>query len=278
MVVIYLQLAPWYHPLEVTQMRGGEKIKKGQFKLGDWLLIKSNLGTDLGKIIKIEEKTESQLSKEAAEKKEFVLRKARPADLKKLEERNIDKQKFIQKCEEFIKKKKLSMKVIDALLSFDGGKIIFAFTSPHRIDFRDLVKELVQEFHKSIRLHQVGARQETGLMGDIGPCGRSLCCLSFLKELGNVTTEMMFNQQLSQRGPERMSGMCGRLRCCLAFEDKKYKELREKLPPLGKKVKTKKGLGKVVDWQILKQIVIVEIQEEKGTEKILVEVPLEEIS
>jgi len=167
------------------------------------------------------------------------------------------------------------MKLIDALFSFDGSKIIFAFTAPHRIDFRDLVKNLVQEFHKSVRMHQVGARQETGLIGDIGPCGRTLCCLSFLKNLGRVSAEMMFNQQLSQRGPERMSGVCGRLKCCLAFENEKYRKLKENFPEIGKEVKTKTGKGKVIDWHILKQTVIVEIKE--GKDKIRVEIPLEEI-
>jgi len=273
MVIVFVQLAPWDTPYALMQVRGGELVEKNQFKVNDHLIIKTDLGTDLGKVVKIEEKSEE----DDQQKKNFILRKANTRDLEKLKERNKPKKEILKKCEQLVKKGKLSMKIIDAHFSFDGSKIIFAFTSPSRIDFRLLVKELVQEFHKSIRMHQVGARQETGLAGDSGPCGRGLCCQSFLKKLGHVTTEMMFDQQLAQRGPERLSGICGRLKCCLAFENEMYKDLKEKLPALGEKVKTKKGNGKVVDWHILKQTVLVQIMDEKEKNKIIIEVPFDEI-
>ena len=274
MIIVFVQLAPWDNPYQLIQVRGGELIQKGQFQVNDQVIIKTDLGTDLGKIIKIEEKSQQG---DEQEKNNFILRKANSQDLEKLKERNKNRNEAIKKCENFVKKRKLSMKIIDALFSFDGSKIIFAFTAPSRVDFRFLVKDLVQGFHKSIRMHQVGARQETGLAGDIGPCGRSLCCLAFLKKLGHVSTEMMFDQQLSQRGPERLSGVCGRLKCCLAFENEMYKELKEKLPALGEKIKTKKGQGKVVDWHVLKQTVMVEIKDEKEKEKTIIEVPVDEI-
>ncbi|MBL7141834.1 stage 0 sporulation protein [Patescibacteria group bacterium] len=271
MIIFFVQLAPWDNPYQFTQMRGGRLIDRDHFKVGDQVIIKTDLGTDLGKIIKIEEKTEQEDQKG----ENFILRKASSDDIKRWKEKNKNKAEVIKKCEFLVRKKKLPMKIIDALFGFDGSKITFAFTAPSRIDFRNLVKDLVQKFHKSIRMHQVGARQETGLAGDIGPCGRSLCCLSFLKKLGHITTEMMFDQQLSQRGPERLSGICGRLKCCLAFENEMYKELKEKLPALGTKVKTKKGTGKVIDWHILKQSVVIEIKE--GKEKTRIEVPINEI-
>ncbi len=274
MVVIFVQLAPWDNPCRITQLRGGEMIKNGLFQVGEQVIIKTDLGTDLGKIVKIEEESREEQGSQA-EENNFILRKCEPDDTAKLKEKNRYKKETIKKCENFIKNRKLSMKIIDALFSFDGSKIIFAFTAPARIDFRDLVKDLVQEFHKSVRMHQVGARQETGLMGDIGPCGRSLCCFSFLKNLGHVTTEMMFDQQLSQRGPERLSGVCGRLKCCLSFENEMYKKLKETLPAIGEIIKTKKGKGRVIDWHILKQTVIIEIGDEK--EKTRVEVLLSEI-
>jgi len=274
MVIVFVQLALWDAPYAIMQVRGGELVEKNQFKVNDYLIIRTDLGTDLGKVIKIEEKSKEE---DDQHQKNFILRKANSRDIEKLKERNKHKKETLEKCEQLVKKRKLSMKVIDAHFSFDGSKIIFAFTAPSRIDFRFLVKDLVQEFHKSIRMHQVGARQETGLAGDAGPCGRSLCCLSFLKKLGHVTTEMMFDQQLSQRGPERLSGICGRLKCCLAFENEMYKDLKEKLPALGEKVKTKKGNGKVVDWHILKQTVMVEIMDEKEKQKVIIEVPIDEI-
>ena len=165
-------------------------------------------------------------------------------------------------CESLVKKVELKIKIIDALFSFDGGRITFAFVAPGRVDFRLLVKDLAQKFHKSIRMHQVGARQETGLSGDIGPCGRPLCCLSFLKKLGHITTDMMFHQNLSQRGPERLSGMCGRLKCCLSFEEDSYCKILKELPSVGSKVKTKQGVGKVIGYRILERIVIVKTKDE----------------
>ena len=273
MVIVFIQLAPWDVPYILTKVRGGEFVEKNQFKVNDYLIIKTDLGTDLGKVIKVEEKSEE----DNEQQKNFILRIANFRDVEKLKERNKHKKEILKKCEQLVKKRKLAMKIIDAHFSFDGSKIIFAFTAPSRIDFRLLVRDLVQEFHKSIRMHQVGARQETGLAGDTGPCGRSLCCLTFLKKLGHVTTEMIFDQQLAQRGPERLSGICGRLKCCLAFEDEMYKDLREKLPVLGKNVKTKKGNGKVIDWHILKQTVMVEIMDEKEKQKMIIEVPIDEI-
>ncbi len=273
MVIVFIQLAPWDVPYILTKVRGGEFVEKNQFKVNDYLIIKTDLGTDLGKVIKVEEKSEE----DNEQQKNFILRIANFRDVEKLKERNKHKKEILKKCEQLVKKRKLAMKIIDAHFSFDGSKIIFAFTAPSRIDFRLLVRDLVQEFHKSIRMHQVGARQETGLAGDTGPCGRSLCCLTFLKKLGHVTTEMIFDQQLAQRGPERLSGICGRLKCCLAFEDEMYKDLREKLPVLGKNVKTKKGNGKVIDWHVLKQTVMVEVMDEKEKQKMIIEVPLDEI-
>jgi len=266
-------------------MRGGEAIAKDAFAVGDSVVIKTDLGTDLGKIIRIEEepddkKEDKDSSLEPPEKasgSNFVLRKAGEDDLRKWEERNSRKEEVMKKCEDLAKKKKMPIKVIDTLFSFDGGRITFAFIAPSRVDFRDLVKDLVQEFHKSIRMYQVGARQEAGWIGDVGPCGRKLCCNSFLNKLGNVSVEMMLEQQLSQRGSDRLTGVCGRLKCCLSYEQEAYKELIGNLPPIGSEVKIKgKTRAKVVDWRVLKQAVVVE-EGEKGKEGVQTEVPLVDI-
>ena len=99
------------------------------------------------------------------------------------------------------------------------------------------------------------------MAGDIGPCGRTLCCQVFLKELGNVSTDFVFDQQLSQRGPERLTGICGRLKCCLAYEEANYKELSRNLPPLGTVIKTEKGEARIIDRHILAQTVTVETKD-----------------
>ena len=265
-VVVFVQLVSWDGLYGARFLRGQRPIEREMFSVGDSVIIKTKSGSDLGLITKVAESKETELAEET-----IILRKARGDDLKRFEEKNKDKKKAIKICENLAKKRALQIKVIDALFSFDGGRIIFAFVAPGRVDFRPLVKDLAQKFHKSIRMHQVGARQETGLVGDIGPCGRPLCCLSFLKKLGHVTTDMMFHQNLAQRGPERLSGICGRLKCCLSFEEDAYCKILEELPPVGSDVKTKEGTGKVVGYRILQRIVIIKIKD--GS----IELPLDEI-
>lgn len=265
-VIVFIQLVSWDGLYSARFLRGERPIEKEMFSVGDSVIIKTKAGSDLGLIIRVTEKQEIESAEET-----IILRKASEDDLSKFKEKNKDKKKVIKICENLAKKRALQIKIIDALFSFDSGRIIFAFVAPCRVDFRLLVKDLAQKFHKSIRMHQVGARQETGLVGDVGPCGRPLCCLSFLKKLGHVTTDMMFHQNLSQRGPERLSGICGRLKCCLSFEEDAYCKILEELPPMGSNVKTKKGQGKVVGYRILEKIVIIKIKDNSF------EIPLDEI-
>lgn len=276
MTILFVQIEPWDKVLEVSQMAGGKPINPNEFKIGDSVIIKTESGTDLAKIVKIEDREIAQTEAADADekKKEFciLVRKANENDLQKIAKRSAQKKETIDICEKLIKKHNLPMKLIDMHFSYDGGRITFAFSAGSKIDFRELVKELTKKFHKSIRMHQVGARQEVEYGGDIGPCGQPLCCRSFLKKLGNISTELIFDQQLAHRGIDRLSGICGKLKCCLKFEEELYKELMEKLPSVGSVVKTTKGEGKVKDWRILKQTVMVEI--DKDT---VIEIPITEI-
>ena len=164
------------------------------------------------------------------------------------------------------------MKAIDCHFSFDGGKITFAFSADKRIDFRDLVKDLTRTFQKSVRLHQIGIRDEAKRLGEFGPCGRELCCKKFLGNLGNVTTDLARIQQITHRGSDRISGVCGRLMCCLAFEAKFYNEESKDLPVIDSIVKTKHGEGRVISCNVLKKTVNVQIDD-----KTVMEIPAKEI-
>jgi cell fate regulator YaaT (PSP1 superfamily) len=168
------------------------------------------------------------------------------------------------------------MKLIDVRFSFDGGKIIFAFTSRGRVDFRDLVRDLTHKFQKSIRLQQVNVREEARVTGDVGPCGRTLCCKSFLDDVGNITLEKAQNQQIVHWGPDRLSGVCGRLKCCLEYEDGLYQELAKNLPVIGRRVKTDSGSGEVIGWHILKQSVDVRLDKKDAEDgrPTIIEVPI----
>jgi len=126
------------------------------------------------------------------------------------------------------------------------------------VDFRQLVKDLAKEYRTRIEMRQIGVRDEARLMGQVGPCGKELCCRTFLKALKPVPMKLAKDQK-STLDPAKISGTCGRLKCCLKFEEGLYKELKNKLPRRGTKVVTAKGEGIVVDYEILHQAVEVEL-------------------
>ncbi|MBR5329332.1 MAG: stage 0 sporulation family protein [Firmicutes bacterium] len=146
-----------------------------------------------------------------------VVRKATEADEKTNEENKIKEKKAFQICLEKIHDNNLEMKLIDVEYTFDGGKIIFCFTADGRVDFRELVKDLVSVFRTRIELRQIGVRDEAKMVGGIASCGRVLCCHSVLDEFQPVSIRMAKHQNLSLN-PGKISGICGRLMCCLKFE------------------------------------------------------------
>jgi len=251
MKIVQVQFAFWD---KIYDFHSG----KYSLEIGDRVVVKTELGTEIGKVVGMKESGEFKSNKNLKP----ILRKVNLSDLEKAEARNKNRNKALRICRELIKKYNLPIKLVDVKFSFDGGRITFAFIASQRIDFRDLVKDLTRNFQKSIRLQQIGVREEAKIMGGIGPCGRELCCLKFLKNLGNVSTDFIFDQQLSHRGAERLSGPCGRLLCCLAYEEKLYKELAGKLPVVGSVIKTAQGQGKVVEQNILQGSVKVEIDKD----------------
>ncbi|MHC5061368.1 MAG: PSP1 domain-containing protein [Planctomycetota bacterium] len=170
----------------------------------------------------------------------------------------------MQCCQRFVKDMKLPMKIIDAEHVFGGERIIIYFTSSGRVDFRELVKRLAREYQTRIELRQIGARDEARIVSDYESCGRPCCCKQFLKILEPVNMRMA-KLQKATLDPSKISGHCGRLKCCLRYEDATYKELRAKLPKKNTLVRTSKGEGRVVDMQILTQLVVV--QDKTGERK-----------
>lgn len=166
-------------------------------------------------------------------------------------------------CKEKIAKLGLDMKLIDCEYAFDGSKIVFYFTAPSRVDFRDLVKELASSFHNRIELRQVGTRDETKYLGGIAPCGRVCCCAGNMPEFKKVTIKMAKTQGLSLN-PGKISGLCGRLMCCLSYESEYYAEAYKKVPKLGAEVATPEGVGNVVSVNMLKMEVKVKIDDKNG--------------
>lgn len=235
-----------------------EEIKKG-----DMIIVKDEQDFEEAVIIENlidEEKKEEDVSQNS------ILRKALSDDLTKLDKLKEKKGEYLKYCRECAKNLNLDMKLVDCHISFDEQRIIFAFTAEGRVDFREIVKMLNWSLRKSIRMHQIGIRDEAKISGDFGMCGRSLCCKKFLKELASVSADAADTQQINHRGADRISGICGRLMCCLNYEKDGYKELAKKMPPIGARVKFEGKELKVIGWHILKQSVELAIDKETKIE------------
>jgi cell fate regulator YaaT (PSP1 superfamily) len=175
-------------------------------------------------------------------------------------------------CSEKVNEHQLDMKLVDVEYTFDRNKVIFYFTADGRVDFRELVKDLASIFRTRIELRQIGVRDEAKMLGGIGPCGRMLCCSTFLGDFDPVSIKMAKDQNLSLN-PTKISGLCGRLMCCLKYENDEYETAKEQLPDLGETIVTPDGTGKVVGLNILERVMKVDIP---GQERVL-EYTLEEI-
>lgn len=138
-------------------------------------------------------------------------------------------------CCELIDKHRLEMSLVRVEKFFNGSKIIFYFTADSRVDFRELVKDLVQEFRTRVEMRQVGVRHETKMIGGLGTCGRELCCSSFMKKFDSVSIKMAKEQDLPLN-PSKISGVCNRLLCCLTYEFPIYHEQRKKMPKIGSRI------------------------------------------
>lgn len=154
----------------------------------------------------------------------------------------------------------LEMRLVQVRYSFDRKLLLVVFAADERIDFRELVKLLAGEFHCRVELRQIGVRDEAGLIGGFGPCGRMQCCTSWLRHFESVNVRMARTQNLSLN-PQAISGMCGRLKCCLRYEDDQYKEALRGLPREGSYVEAPDGSGRVVELQILTRKVRVKLQD-----------------
>jgi cell fate regulator YaaT (PSP1 superfamily) len=204
-----------------------------------------------------------------------VIRKATEQDENQHKENKIKEKEAFSVCLEKIKEHKLVMKLIDVEYTFDNNKVIFYFTADGRVDFRELVKDLATIFRTRIELRQIGVRDESKMVGGLGPCGRPLCCSSFLGDFVPVSIKMAKEQSLSLN-PTKISGICGRLMCCLNYEQDTYEYTRKRLPRVGAIVDTPDGRGEVISNSVVKELVKVKIKA-KDAEEIVREYNLETV-
>ena len=231
-----------------------------EFKIGEKILIDTGQGIEVATVIKNQIKDEKEL--ESVEKGEgLILRKLSEEDEKKMSNLKIKEREAFDFCQQKIKEINLPMKLVSSEISLDEKKLTFYFIAEDRIDFRQLLSELVTNYHKKIRLQQLGARDCAKMLGGIGPCGRQFCCQTFLEAMDSVTLEMAKAQDMATVGSNKISGACGKLMCCLAYESEMYQKIRAKMPKINEQFETKKGKGKIIWQNVLKQTVLVELED-----------------
>lgn len=201
-----------------------------------------------------------------------VMRLASEEDRRQVEENEAAAAEALALCRQKIQEHNLQMKLVEAEYTFDRNKIIFYFTADGRVDFRELVKDLAAIFRTRIELRQIGVRDEAKMLGGIGPCGRTLCCSSFLGDFEPVSIKMAKDQSLSLN-PIKISGLCGRLMCCLKYENDNYEQAKREMPDIGDRVHTPDGIGSVTSLNLLERRVRVDLPELER----IIEYDLEEV-
>jgi cell fate regulator YaaT (PSP1 superfamily) len=239
-----------------------------ELKPGDYVIVETARGLEHGQVM-VE-------PKKVAEDKvtlplKNVIRVATPEDNAQLADNQEREKKAIVICQEKVNHHKLDMKLVDVEYTFDRSKIIFYFTADGRVDFRELVKDLAAVFRTRIELRQIGVRDEAKMLGGLGPCGRPLCCATFLGDFEPVSIKMAKEQNLSLN-PVKISGICSRLMCCLKYESSCYRETKSDVPLVGSKVRYDGREGKILANNQLKETLLVDFGSGDKREILLSEV------
>lgn len=220
----------------------GTKVSKGQA-----VIVETIRGVECGECAMENREIEDSI---LVKPLKSIIRVATPKDLRTVEENKEKEKRAFAICEEKIAHFGLDMHLVDVEYTFDGAKILFFYTAPERVDFRELVKSLAFVFKVRIELRQIGVRDEAKMLGGIGVCGRPFCCKEFLHDFQPVSIKMAKEQGLSLN-PVKISGTCGRLMCCLKFEQASYEHLLRHTPKVGAIVETHDGKGEVVENNLL---------------------------
>ncbi len=242
-------------------------------KINTHVVIKTKRGLELGKIVGIHNYRGGQFKSSPEQVEQYYCNRTKDYPLGEggrfvrfATDQDLSEQKHLEKnaigeaktCQRITEGLGLKMKIVEAEHLFGGERIIFYFTSETRVDFRELVRQLAREYQTRIELRQIGSRDEARLISDYESCGQQCCCSRFLKILEPVNMRMA-KLQKATLDPSKISGHCGRLKCCLRYEDENYTALKRKMPHRSTPVQTPKGPGKVVDFQILTQLVIIQM-------------------
>jgi cell fate regulator YaaT (PSP1 superfamily) len=226
-------------------------------KPGDRVVARTSRGIEIG-VVRAGP-TETPQTEGDAELSSIV-RTATEADLRRDEESAAREREAMEVAAEQVAKHDLPMKLIEAQVTLDRSRIVIHFSAEGRVDFRALVRDLARALRARVELHQVGVRDEAKMRGGLGHCGRLLCCATFLTHFDPVGIKMAKEQDISLN-PQKISGVCGRLMCCLNFEYAHYREAKQCLPKTGGRVETDRGPGKITEVNVLRNRVVVALDE-----------------
>lgn len=242
----------------------------GHFVLsqGDQVIVETEQGVAFGTVVSPPQPRSPKLMIHPLKP---VYRLATPEDIEQARLLETKEEEAFYFCQDCIQKRELPMHLVRVESLFDGSKMVFYFTAAKRVDFRELVRDLVQQFRTRIELRQIGVRHQAKMIGGLGNCGRPFCCSSFLQDFAPVSVRMAKEQNLSLN-PSKISGCCGRLMCCLTYEFQTYMDLKAGLPKVGKVISWPDGEGKIIRQNVINQTLIVEMAD--GRE---VEVPLDQV-
>lgn len=236
-------------------------------KKRDYVIIETDRGLQVGQVMA---DTREYNEKDIADNQYKIIRSMTKSDFRHDERNKKDSKEALVKAKKIVEDMNLEMRFVDSFYTFDRNQLVFNFMAENRIDFRELAKKLAQLYHTRIELRQVGVRDKAKQIGGIGPCGRFLCCSTFLTDFDSVSINMAKNQYIALN-PTKINGVCGRLLCCLKYENDQYKEMKKGLPKIGQTVEFAGVKGKVNSINLLTKKMILE----QGN-KNFVEVNLEE--
>jgi cell fate regulator YaaT (PSP1 superfamily) len=237
------------------------------FSTGQYVIVETTRGVEAGRVVIASKKVaESDLT----DPLKPVLRLATEDELRMMLSFKAKEKEVLVKCAERVKQHTLPMKLVEAEYTFDGSRLTFYFTADERVDFRALVRDLAAAFRTRIELRQIGARDQAKLQGGLGPCGKTLCCSSWIADFGVISIKMAKEQGLPLN-PAKISGVCGRLLCCLSYENENYIQAKQSMPQIGAFLNTPSGSGKVVSVNVPRNSV--EVMLESG---VIIQVPVGE--
>lgn len=241
--------------------------QEASYSNGQYVIVETVRGVEAGRVVLASKKLAAG---ELSDPLKPVLRLASEDELRMMLSFKSKEKEALVKCAYHVGQHKLPMKLVEAEYTFDGSRLTFYFTADERVDFRALVRDLAATFRTRIELRQIGARDQAKLQSGVGPCGKTLCCSSWISDFGVVSIKMAKEQDLPLN-PSKISGVCGRLLCCLSYENENYIQAKRNMPQVGTFLDTPNGSGRVVSVNVPRSAV--EVMLESGA---TIQVPIDQ--